>query len=196
MSENSCGFFQKMLFLAKCHRRKDLHRVRQGNFFYLSCSNFIWFQTLREPLVLRYNLPDPSVWITAATAFSEISKISFAVVRENISYFDELWNPFADTLNNFIFCKNRGQPFHADERRRYEFHDCQMVEIVRQEILKFANKFPWNFMQKIIEILNRASIVTADHSDVMGKLSFISLSLTIASTIELIQKLLWYRVYF
>lgn len=124
---------------------------------------------LRGPLVLRYALPEPRIWINASIAFNEISRLGFSIVRESINDYDDIWYPYADAVNHFIFCKNRGQPFNADERRKYEFHDCQMVDTIRSQILTHADIFPWDFMQRIIDILNHASVITLDNADIMGK---------------------------
>lgn len=60
-------------------------------------------------------------------------------------------------------------PLNADERKRHEFVDCQMIELIRMEILPYANQLPRDFMQRIIDILNRGSINTIDPNDVLGK---------------------------
>uniref|UniRef100_A0AC34Q294 Protein MON2 homolog n=1 Tax=Panagrolaimus sp. JU765 TaxID=591449 RepID=A0AC34Q294_9BILA len=124
-------------------------------------------KTLKEPLSLRYSIPDQNIWMNALTSFNEVSRLSFNVVRDNVQLFDGLWDVYADVLDKFIFCKNRGMPLNSDERRRYEFYDCQMVDTVRSQILTHANKLPWRFMHRVIDILNRASVITLDHTDVM-----------------------------
>jgi hypothetical protein len=43
-----------------------------------------------------------------------------------------------------------------------------MVEMIRSELLPFANNLPNDFMSHIIDILNRGSISTMDSTDVMG----------------------------
>lgn len=108
--------------------------------------------------------------MNALTAFNEISRLSFNVIRDNVELFDDLWDIYADVLDKFIFCKIRGMPLNSDERRRYEFYDCQMIDAVKSQILTHANKLPWRFMQRVIDILNRASVITLDSTDVMGKL--------------------------
>ena len=51
---------------------------------------------------------------------------------------------------------------------RHEFIDCLMIDLLRTEILPFASVLPREFMEKIIEILNKGSINTMDISDVLG----------------------------
>lgn len=61
---------------------------------------------------------------------------------------------------------------NADERKQHEFVDCLIIELIRTQILPFSKMLPWNFMQKIIDILNRGSINTMDAKDIMGTFFF------------------------
>lgn len=68
----------------------------------------------------------------------------------------------------FLFSKS-AHPLNADERKRHEFVDCLLIELIRTEILPYAGILPRDFMQRIIEILNRGSINTLDINDVIGR---------------------------
>lgn len=61
-------------------------------------------------------------------------------------------------------------PLSSDERKRHEYIDCQLIELIRIEILTFANVFPTDFMQRIIDLLNKGTINTSDPKDVFGSL--------------------------
>uniref|UniRef100_A0AC34GU34 Protein MON2 homolog n=1 Tax=Panagrolaimus sp. ES5 TaxID=591445 RepID=A0AC34GU34_9BILA len=124
---------------------------------------------ISDPLVIRYNCPTPSIWMNAATAFMAISRVGIPIARENLDKFKSFWLPFITIVDKFLFCKNRNKkPLNADERKRFEFVDCQFIELIRIEILPHATALPWEFMQKVIEILNKASIITLDPNDTLA----------------------------
>lgn len=78
----------------------------------------------------------------------------------------------ADTIDDFLFTSSKSEtPLNADERKRHEFIDCQVIELIRLEILPYASQLPREFMQRTIEILNRGSINTMDPHDVLGELT-------------------------
>lgn len=87
----------------------------------------------------------------------------------SVKLFTGLWPELSATIDGFLFSKVRSaQPLNADERKRHEYVDCLLIELIRTEILPYAAMLPYEFMQKIIDILNRGSINTLDIHDVMG----------------------------
>lgn len=60
-------------------------------------------------------------------------------------------------------------PLNAEERKRHEFLDCLIIELLGKEVLPYAGTLPRDFMEMVIGILNRGSINTMDVNDVMGK---------------------------
>lgn len=98
--------------------------------------------------------------------------------------FIELWPNLANVFEQFLFSSRYDffflikyllcflskseLPLNADERKRHEFVDCLIIELIRTQILPYYKILPWDFMQKVIDILNRGSINTMDAKDVMG----------------------------
>uniref|UniRef100_A0A0K0DMV9 Exocyst complex component Sec8 n=1 Tax=Angiostrongylus cantonensis TaxID=6313 RepID=A0A0K0DMV9_ANGCA len=56
----------------------------------------------------------------------------------------------------------------ADERKRDELAECQVVELVRSELLLYSSCLPSSMVQRLISILNRGSISQLDPTDVLG----------------------------
>ncbi|KAK6058177.1 hypothetical protein COOONC_04254, partial [Cooperia oncophora] len=56
----------------------------------------------------------------------------------------------------------------ADERKRDELAECQVVELVRSELLLHSSCLPPATVQRLIAILNRGSISQLDPTDVLA----------------------------
>jgi len=125
---------------------------------------------LSEPLSLKYYCPSQSTWKLAATSLISVCRVGLPLARQHRQLFSSLWLKLVDAIEGFLFSRSRSpSPLGADERKRHEYVDCMVIELVRTEILPFAQQLPHDFMQRIIETLNRGSINTSDHSDVMGE---------------------------
>ncbi|EFO21823.2 hypothetical protein LOAG_06662 [Loa loa] len=124
---------------------------------------------LAQPMELKYQCPSQSTWKAAASAFVTVLRLGLPIARQQSRYFHAIWPVIADTLDRFLFNNSRPScPLNADERKRHEFIDCQLIELIRSEILPYASVLPADFIQKIIDILNRGSISTVDSSDVFA----------------------------
>ncbi|CAF1015177.1 unnamed protein product, partial [Didymodactylos carnosus] len=65
----------------------------------------------------------------------------------------------AKTFDDFLFSKSLAPADTAvDEIQRDELIDCQVIELIRDDILPYANVLPETFLMKILNILNRGSI--------------------------------------
>ncbi|KAH7729487.1 hypothetical protein AAVH_02962 [Aphelenchoides avenae] len=127
-----------------------------------------FIKSLAEPLALKYQCPSQTTWKIAASSLSSVCRIGLPTARENSHLFTPLWPHLASTIEGFLFSTSPSSvPLNADERKRHEFVDCQMIELIRMEILPYANQLPRDFMQRIIDILNRGSINTIDPNDVL-----------------------------
>ncbi|CAG9532872.1 unnamed protein product [Cercopithifilaria johnstoni] len=124
---------------------------------------------LAQPMELKYQCPSQSTWKAAASAFVTVLRLGLPIARQQPRYFHTIWPVIADTLDRFLFNNSRPScPLNADERKRHEFIDCQLIELITTEMLPYASVLPADFIQKIIDILNRGSISTVDSSDVFA----------------------------
>ncbi|CAF1009661.1 unnamed protein product, partial [Didymodactylos carnosus] len=95
-------------------------------------------QTLQVPLSMKYNCPSPSTWKLAIECFFRVLKVGLVVARK-YRYLAP-----ADSA--------------IDEIQRDELIDCQVIELIRDDILPYANVLTETFLTKILNILNRGSI--------------------------------------
>ncbi|VDM91839.1 unnamed protein product, partial [Litomosoides sigmodontis] len=126
-----------------------------------------------QPMELKYQCPSQSTWKAAASAFVTVLRLGFPIARQQSRYFHSVWPLIADTIDHFLFNNSRPScPLNADERKKHEFIDCQLIELIKTEkksslqMLPYASVLPADFIEKIIDILNRGSISTVDSSDV------------------------------
>ncbi|CAF0976922.1 unnamed protein product [Didymodactylos carnosus] len=70
-----------------------------------------------------------------------------------------MWPELAKTLDDFLFSKSVPPvDIPIDEIQRDELIDCQVVELIRDDILSYSNLLSETFVMKILNILNRGSI--------------------------------------
>ncbi|GMT24919.1 hypothetical protein PFISCL1PPCAC_16216 [Pristionchus fissidentatus] len=122
---------------------------------------------LSEPLSLKYECLSPSTWKLASSCFLSTLKTAIPLARNNPDHYSALWQEIATALNNFLFTRNVNVRLSPDERRRDEFIDCQMIDLLRTEILPYSANLPTVFVTQIISILNRGSICQMDSTDVL-----------------------------
>uniref|UniRef100_F1KQN5 Monensin-resistant 2 n=1 Tax=Ascaris suum TaxID=6253 RepID=F1KQN5_ASCSU len=129
---------------------------------------------LTQPMELKYDCPSQSTWKAAASAFLTVLRIGLPIARQQTRLYRELWPAIADAFEQFLFTTSHpSTPLNADERKRHEFIDCQIIELIRNEILPYANNLPPEFIQRIIDVLNRGSISTLDPNDVLALDSYL-----------------------
>ncbi|ETN74261.1 HEAT repeat protein, partial [Necator americanus] len=98
-------------------------------------------------------------FLTATVAYPEI--IRSLVVVDVVKHFN------CNTLRIF-FCFSVCPRLAADERKRDELTECQIVELVRSELLSHSSTLPPSMVQRLISILNRGSISQLDPTDVLA----------------------------
>ncbi|VDL71726.1 unnamed protein product [Nippostrongylus brasiliensis] len=125
---------------------------------------------LGEPLYMKYSCLSPTTWKLAASSLMTVLKIAVPLGRQQVDHFAPLWPAICDTLEKFLFtpkfvfvCPRLA----ADERKRDELAECQIVELVRSELLLHSSSLPPAMVQRLISILNRGSISQLDPTDVL-----------------------------
>lgn len=123
--------------------------------------------TLHLPLALKYGCISSSTWKLAATSLITILQIGLPVARCNANQFAMLWDELAATLNDFLFPKTcPPADRNLDDLISDEATDCQIIELIRNEILPYASSIPKEFILKIVVLLNRGSIHSATSSSI------------------------------
>lgn len=118
---------------------------------------------LKVPLALKYKCMSASTWQLAINSLISVLRVGLPVARQHPESFVEVWPALSDTLDKFLFpatlctIEDRG----IDEIVLDEAIDCQVIEMLRDEILPQAEHFPHQFVLDIVTILNKGSIHSA-----------------------------------
>uniref|UniRef100_A0A914RHU4 Mon2 C-terminal domain-containing protein n=1 Tax=Parascaris equorum TaxID=6256 RepID=A0A914RHU4_PAREQ len=105
-----CG---NILPLFACSRG-EIYRLVYKRVFIISAD---YVQCLTQPMELKYDCPSQSTWKTAASAFLTVLRLGLPIARQQSLHF---YHP--------------STPLNADERKRHEFIDCQIIELIRTEV--------------------------------------------------------------
>ncbi|VDM51904.1 unnamed protein product [Angiostrongylus costaricensis] len=122
---------------------------------------------LGEPLYMKYSCISPTTWKLASSSLMTVLRIAIPLARQQVEHFSCLWPVICDTLEKFLFSPNVCPRLAADERKRDELAECQVVELVRSELLLYSSCLPSSMVQRLISILNRGSISQLDPTDVL-----------------------------
>lgn len=117
---------------------------------------------------MKYSCLSPTTWKLAASSLMTVLRIAVPLGRQQVDHFAPLWPAICDTLEKFLFTPNVCPRLAADERKRDELAECQIVELVRSELLLHASCLPSSMVQRLISILNRGSISQLDPTDVLA----------------------------
>jgi hypothetical protein len=118
--------------------------------------------TLHKPLALKYNCFSNSIWKLAANSLISVLKTGLKVARVHGNQFAAMWTELAATLNDFLFpsmCAPADKGL--DEMVSDETTDCQLIELLRTEVLPYSSQIPKEFVMQVVILLNKGSIHSA-----------------------------------
>ena len=73
-----------------------------------------------------------------------------------------MWLDLAKTFEDFLFTKNIAtNELPIETIQKDEMIDCQVIELIRDEILTHSSQVPQQFIQKILAILNKGSMYSS-----------------------------------
>lgn len=119
--------------------------------------------TLKIPLAMKYKCMASSTWKLAIESLLTVLQVGLPVARQHPESFADVWPMLSETLDKFLFptsvctIEDRG----IDEIVLDETIDCQVIEMLRDEILPYAEHIPHQFILDIVTILNKGSIHSA-----------------------------------
>ncbi|XP_015608910.1 protein MON2 homolog isoform X3 [Cephus cinctus] len=119
-------------------------------------------EALHVPLSMKYSCPSPTTWKLAVTSLLAVLHTGLPLARKYPEQFKSMWPELADTLDDFLFPKSvlnieRG----AEEIQADEAVDCQVMELLRDEVLPHSQHIPHQFILRVIMLLNKGSIHSA-----------------------------------
>lgn len=118
--------------------------------------------TLHVPLASKYNCASGSIWKLAASSLIAVLKTGFKVARTCGNQFEPMWSELASALNDFLF-PDSCAPLDKglEEMISDEQTDCQLIELLRTEVLPYSNCIPKDFIMQVVILLNKGSIHSA-----------------------------------
>ncbi|XP_066938872.1 protein MON2 homolog isoform X2 [Macrobrachium rosenbergii] len=123
-------------------------------------------QGLIVPLRMKYRCPAQTTWKLAITTLLTVLQEGLQLAREHPTHFREMWPVLGTALDSFLF-SNSPPPANqsSEDAERDESIDCQVVELIREEILPYASSTPSDFIVSIMVLLNKGSIESASGTD-------------------------------
>lgn len=123
-------------------------------------------QGLTRPLGLKYRCPAQTTWKLAITTLLGVLQEGLHLAREHPNHYKEMWPVLGTALDSFLF-SNSPPPANqsSEDAERDESIDCQVVELIREEILPYAASTPSEFTVSIMVLLNKGSIESASGGD-------------------------------
>ncbi|CAB0031561.1 unnamed protein product [Trichogramma brassicae] len=119
-------------------------------------------EALHVPLGMKYACPSHTTWKLAVTSLLAILHIGLPLARNHPDSFQSMWQELADTLEHFLFPTN---PVNLDrgieEIQADEAVDCQVMELLRDEVLPHSQNIPQQFVLRVVMLLNKGSIHSA-----------------------------------
>ncbi|XP_022081616.1 protein MON2 homolog isoform X2 [Acanthaster planci] len=122
-------------------------------------------KVLQLPLGLKNACPSSSTWKLAISSLLEILPVGLPVARQPASagHFTEMWPDLAAALELFLFSDHPPPiSLSVEEQQRVEAIDVQVVQMVRQIILPYCANTPESFTARVMTLLNRGSIHSAN----------------------------------
>ena len=84
----------------------------------------------------------------------KVLKCGLPIARSKPELFGEFWDELASVFEGFLFPDSIDSQKQEDKIAD-ETVDCQLVELLREEILPFPSQVPTDFIRKIVVLLNK-----------------------------------------
>ena len=113
---------------------------------------------LHIPLRQKYKCYQQSNWRLAHKVLLQALKCGLPIARSKpVDLFQEFWDELASLFEDFLFPESIEEQKQEDKVTD-EAIDCQMVQLLREEILPYPSQVPMEFIRKIVVLLNKGSI--------------------------------------
>jgi len=101
----------------------------------------------------------------AVTSLLTVLLTGLPIARKHPQPFEQMWSQLADTLDQFLFptsCPPKDRC--PEEIQADEAVDCQVIELLRDEVLPHSHALPREFVLKVVVLLDKGSIHSASNS--------------------------------
>uniref|UniRef100_A0A5S6QVU4 Vacuolar protein sorting-associated protein 26 n=1 Tax=Trichuris muris TaxID=70415 RepID=A0A5S6QVU4_TRIMR len=127
------------------------------------------FKQLAVPLMVKRQCSSKNIWHSCVTAFLSVARVTLAACREkpNNAHLEAAWPEVLQCLENFLFAKSESKGLSIpvyDETHRLQLMECEVVDLIRCEVLPSAKYLPADFVSAIMDLLYRGCIDGHDSS--------------------------------
>ena len=113
---------------------------------------------LHIPLRQKYKCYLQSNWRLAVKTMNTILKSGLPIARSHPGgIFNDFWDELAILFENFLFPESI-EDQKQEDKVADEAIDCQLIQLLREEVLPFPTQVPTDFIRKIVVLLNKGSI--------------------------------------
>lgn len=126
-------------------------------------------KAVKVPLALKYQCMSSSTWKLAVSSLIAALQTGLPVARKKADKFgNAMWVDLAEALDLFLFPKSvcTVEDRSLDEIILDEGIDCQIIDLLREEVLPFSTEIPHEFILKVVVLLNKGSIHSATTSTI------------------------------
>ena len=119
---------------------------------------FKMIRVLHIPLRQKYKCYLQSNWRLAVKTMNTILKSGLPIARSHLGgIFNDFWDELAILFENFLFPESI-EDQKQEDKVADEAIDCQLIQLLREEVLPFPTQVPTDFIRKIVVLLNKGSI--------------------------------------
>ncbi|XP_026271999.2 protein MON2 homolog [Frankliniella occidentalis] len=117
-------------------------------------------EALGVPLSLKYRCPSASTWQLGVTCLLATLHRGLPLARRQqySKHYAGMWPVLADALDHFLFPQ---EPPPNEDIQADEAVDCQVIELLRDEVLPYSQHVPKEFVLRVVVLLNKGSIHSA-----------------------------------
>lgn len=121
------------------------------------------------PLSRRYDRASQSTWKLAVSSLMTVLQTGIPLARKHYKQFESMWPQLALTLDEVLFPKSiPPQEQTPDDILEDEAVDCQVIDLLKEEVLSHSSSIPKEFILKVVILLNKGSILSTTHAAYLG----------------------------
>ncbi|XP_075218459.1 mon2 homolog, regulator of endosome-to-Golgi trafficking isoform X2 [Lycorma delicatula] len=127
-------------------------------------------EVLNVPLSRRYDRRYTDTWKLAVSSLMSILSTGIPLARQHYHQFTSMWPQLAVTLDQLLFPKSRPTSAEQtpDELLEDESVDCQVIDLLKEEVLSHSSTIPKEFILKVVVLLNKGSILSTQNAAYIG----------------------------
>uniref|UniRef100_A0A1B6LWA5 Protein MON2 homolog n=1 Tax=Graphocephala atropunctata TaxID=36148 RepID=A0A1B6LWA5_9HEMI len=126
-------------------------------------------EMLYGPLTRRYDRSHQSTWKLAVASLMTVLSTGIPLARKHYQLFEDMWLQLALVLDQVLFPKSSPPLDQSpDEVLEEEAVDCQVIDLLKEEVLSHSTSIPKEFILKVVVLLNKGSILSTTHLSYIG----------------------------